>query len=51
MLEKMKNFNSCIEGSISIPLSNLDQKPHLEFIKKESLMKEGFYFMSIGKTF
>ena len=41
--------NSCIEGSISIPLSNLDQKPHLEFIKKESLMKEVFTLCQLGK--
>ena len=41
--------NSSIEGSISIPLSNLDQKPHLEFIKKESLMKEVFTLCQLGK--
>ncbi len=41
--------NSCIEGSISIPLSNLDQKPHIEFIKKESLIKEVFTLCQLGK--
>jgi len=41
--------NSSIEGSISIPLSNLDQKPNLEFIKKESLMKEVFTLCQLGK--
>ncbi len=41
--------NSSIEGSISIPLSNLDQKTHLEFIKKESLIKEVFTLCQLGK--
>ena len=41
--------NSCIEGSISIPLSNLDQKKHLEFIKKESLFKEVFTLCQLGR--
>ncbi len=41
--------NSSIEGSISIPLRNLDQKPNLEFIKKESLMKEVFTLCQLGK--
>ncbi len=41
--------NSSIEGSISIPLSNLDEKPHLEFIKKESLIKEVFTLCQLGK--
>ena len=38
-----------IEGSISIPLSNLADKPHLEFIKKESLIKEVFTLCQLGK--
>ena len=41
--------NSCIEGSISIPLSNLAQKTHIEFIKKESLIKEVFTLCQLGK--
>ncbi len=41
--------NLCIEGSISIPLSNLAQKPHIEFIKKESLIKEVFTLCQLGK--
>ena len=39
----------CIEGSISIPLSNLEQKSHLEFIQKESLIKEVFTICKSGK--
>ncbi len=41
--------NSYIEGSISIPLSNLEQKPNLELIKKESLMKEIFTICQLGR--
>ena len=40
---------SAIEGSISIPLSNLNQKPDLEFIQKESLIKEIFTICKSGK--
>jgi len=40
---------SAIEGSISIPLSNLDQKSDLEFIQKESLIKEVFTICKSGK--
>ena len=40
---------SSIEGSISIPLSNLDQKSDLEFIQKESLIKEVFTICKSGK--
>ena len=47
--ENEEYSNSSIEGSISIPLSNLDQKPHLEFIKKESLIKEVFTLCQLGK--
>ncbi|ABB50722.1 Rhodanese-like protein [Prochlorococcus marinus str. MIT 9312] len=41
--------NSAIEGSISIPLSHLSQKPDLEFIQKESLIKEVFTICKSGK--
>ncbi len=40
---------SAIEGSISIPLSNLTQKSDLEFIQKESLFKEVFTICKSGK--
>ena len=38
-----------IKGSVSIPLNNLDQKSHLEFIKKEILYKEVFTLCQVGK--
>ena len=38
-----------IEGSISIPLSNLNQESDLEFIQKESLIKEVFIICKSGK--
>jgi len=38
-----------IEGSISIPLSHLNEKSDLEFIKKESLVKEVFTICKSGK--
>ena len=41
--------NSSIEGSVSIPLSNLKQKSDLEFIQKESLIKEVFTICQSGK--
>ena len=41
--------NSSIEGSVSIPLSNLNQKSDLEFIQKESLIKEVFTICQSGK--
>jgi len=41
--------NSFIEGSISIPLDELEQKIHLEFIKKESYNKEVFTLCQFGK--
>jgi len=41
--------SSPIEGSISIPLSNLHQKTDLEFIQKESLIKEVFTICKSGK--
>ena len=40
---------SAIEGSVSIPLSNLDHKSDLEFIQKESLIKEVFIICKSGK--
>ena len=40
---------SCIHGSISIPLSNLDQQSNLEFIKKESLLKQVFTLCQLGR--
>jgi len=47
--EKEEYDKSSIRGSISIPLSNLDQKSFLEFIKEESLNKEIFTLCEIGK--
>ena len=45
-----EEFNKySIKGSISIPLNNLEQKSHLEFIKKESLGKEIFTLCQLGK--
>ena len=41
--------NAAIEGSISIPLSNLNQDYDLDFIKKESLIKEVFIICKSGK--
>jgi len=40
---------SSIEGSISLPLSHLNQSPDLEFIQKESLIKEVFTICKTGK--
>jgi len=40
---------SAIEGSISIPLSHLKQESELEFIQKESLIKEVFTICKSGK--
>jgi len=41
--------HSSIKGSISIPLSNLNQESDLEFIQKESLIKEVFTICKSGK--
>ena len=41
--------SSSIEGSISIPLSHFNQKSDLEFIQKESLIKEVFTICKTGK--
>ena len=38
-----------IEGSISVPLSNLNKKNNLDYIKKESLIKEVFTLCKFGK--
>ena len=40
---------SAIEGSVSIPLSQLNQSSDLEFIQKESLIKEIFTICKSGK--
>ncbi|KGF98179.1 Sulfur carrier protein adenylyltransferase ThiF [Prochlorococcus marinus str. MIT 9302] len=40
---------SAIEGSISIPLSHLNRESDLDFIKKESLIKEVFTICQSGK--
>jgi len=40
---------SSIEGSISIPLSHLNQESDLKFIQKESLNKEVFTICKSGK--
>ena len=47
--EKEEFATSSIKGSISIPLSHLNLKPELEFIQKESLMKEVFTICKSGK--
>ena len=45
-----KEFNKySIRGSISIPLNDLEQKSHLDFIKQESLDKEVFTLCQVGK--
>tara|TARA_B100001248_G_scaffold187522_1_gene143190 strand:- start:265 stop:687 length:423 start_codon:yes stop_codon:yes gene_type:complete len=45
--EEISSF--VIEGSISIPLSHLNQESDLEFIQKESLSKEVFTICKSGK--
>tara|TARA_B100000401_G_scaffold350785_1_gene248409 strand:- start:103 stop:1248 length:1146 start_codon:yes stop_codon:yes gene_type:complete len=40
---------SAIKGSVSIPLSQLQQKSEIEFIQKESLIKEVFTICQSGK--
>ena len=40
---------SAIEGSISIPLSNFSRESDLEFIQKQSLIKEVFIICKSGK--
>ncbi|CAE20028.1 molybdopterin biosynthesis protein [Prochlorococcus marinus subsp. pastoris str. CCMP1986] len=49
-VREKEEFNQCsIKGSISIPINKLTQKSHLEFIKKESLVKEIFTLCQFGK--
>ena len=49
-VREKEEFNKCsIKGSISIPINNLEQKSHLEFIKQESLFKEIFTLCQLGK--
>ena len=49
-VREKEEFNKCsIKGSISIPINNLEQKSHLEFIKQESLVKEIFTLCQLGK--
>ncbi len=38
-----------IDGSVSIPLSKLEQEKNLDFIKKESLIKEVFTLCQLGR--
>ena len=45
--EEFSNF--AIQGSISIPLSDLNQKSKLDFLLKESLFKEVFTICKSGK--
>jgi len=47
--ENEEFFTSAIEGSVSIPLSNLTQESDLKFIQKESLSKEVFTICKSGK--
>ena len=49
-VREYEEFSSyAIEGSISIPLSHLDQDSDLKFIQKESLNKEVFTICKSGK--
>ncbi len=49
-VREKEEFNKCsIKGSICIPINNLEQKSHLEFIKQESLVKEIFTLCQLGK--
>ena len=49
-VREKEEFNKySIKGSISIPINNLEQKSHLEFIKQESLGKEIFTLCQLGK--
>ena len=47
--EREEFLNFFIDGSISIPISDLDKKNYLEFIKKESLIKEVFTLCELGR--
>ncbi len=49
-VREKEEFNKySIKGSISIPINNLEQQSHLEFIKQESLGKEIFTLCQLGK--
>ena len=49
-VREKEEFNKySIKGSISIPINNLEQKSHLEFIEQESLGKEIFTLCQLGK--
>ena len=45
--KEFSNFS--LKGSISIPLSDLENTNHIEFIKKESLIKEVYTVCRLGK--
>ena len=47
--ENKEFSNSAIEGSVSIPLSHLNQEADLKFIQKESLIKDVFTICQTGK--
>ncbi len=47
--EKEEFKKASIQGSISIPLKNLEQNSYLEFIRKESLDKEVYTLCQLGK--
>ena len=47
--ENKEFSNSAIEGSVSIPLSHLNQPSDLKFIQKESLIKDVFTICQTGK--
>ena len=47
--ENKEFINSAIEGSVSIPLSQLNQESDLKFIQKESLIKDVFTICQTGK--
>ena len=47
--ENQEFSTSSIKGSVSIPLSNLNKEFDLEFIQKESLIKEVFTICQSGK--
>ena len=47
--ENQEFSNSAIEGSVSIPLSHLNQDSDLKFIRKESLIKDIFTICQTGK--
>ena len=49
-VRESEEFSSySLKGSISIPLSTLENKNHLEYIRKESLIKDIFTLCKFGK--